>query len=293
MTISSSDSVAERFAATLKKTLTMPAGQLRTYQNGLIARLLTFAFQNSAFYAARLKPVFRSGGEPDLRAWDEIPVLRRSDLTQQIDRINPERVPDDAGAISSRRTSGSTGQPMTFRTCWLAQVAAECMMHRHYQWHGIDIAEPMASIRYYSSGKRRCPDGLVEERWTMFGAGAPHHTLDVREPTECIVGWLERCGAKQLTTFPSLALDLCAQGFAPRISALNIGKIVGISETVTDHARMLIKDRLGWQIAQIYACAEMGCIALQSPVDSRYLICEETVLVEILDESDRPVPPGH
>lgn len=292
MTVNPSDSVAERFAATLKNTLTMPVGRLRTYQNGLMTRLLTFAFQNSAFYAERLKPVFRSGGDPDLRAWDEIPVLRRSDLTQQIDRINPERVPDEAGAISSRRTSGSTGQPMTFRTCWLAQVAAECMMHRHYQWHGIDIAEPMASIRYYSSGKRRCPDGLVEERWTMFGAGAPHHTLDVREPTECIVGWLKRCGAKQLMTFPSLALDLCAQEFSARIRALNIGKIVGISETVTDHARTLVHDRLGWKISQIYACAEMGCIALQSPVDTRYLICEETVLVEILDEWDRPVPPG-
>lgn len=292
MTASSPDSVTERFAATLARTLTMPAAQLRDYQNALIARLLTFASQNSDFYRERLKPVFRSGDEPDLRAWHDIPVLRRTDLVQQIDRINPVRTPAEVGPVSDRRTSGSTGQPMTFRTCWLAQIAAECMMHRHYRWHGIDIDAPMASIRYFSLGTRRCPDGVIDDRWTMFGAGAPHHTLDVREPTECIVNWLERCGASQLITFPSLALDLCAPELSPRVRALNFGNIVGISETITDHARAIVRQHLGWEIAQIYACAEMGCIALQSPFDRRYLICEETVLVEILDEADGPMPPG-
>lgn len=293
MTVSSPDSVVERFAATLRNTQTMPAAQLRNYQNGLLTRLLTFAFQNSAFYAERLKPLFRSSESPDLRAWNEIPVLRRSDLAEQIGRINPERVPDEVGAISTRRTSGSTGQPMAFRICWLAQIAAECMMHRHHKWHGVDIAKPMASIRYYSSGKRRCPDGLIEDRWTMFGEGAPHHTLDVREPIECIVTWLERGGAKQLTTFPSLALDLCTANYSSRIRSLKMEKVIGISETLTYQARSIIAEQLGWEMAQIYACAEMGCIALQSPADSRYLICEESVLVEILDVANQPVQPGH
>jgi phenylacetate-coenzyme A ligase PaaK-like adenylate-forming protein len=62
-----------------------------------------------------------------------------------------------------------------------------------------------------------------------------------------------------------------------RVAALNLRKVVGISEVVTDDMRASVRRQLGCEIAQIYACAEMGCIALQSAHDDEYLICEETV----------------
>src|SRR5262249_9435208 len=64
------------------------------------------------------------------------------------------------------------------------------------------------------------------------------------------------------------------------------------SESVTPYLRDLVSERLGCEIAQAYACGEMGCIALQSPHDHSYYVCEETVLVEILDDAGNAVQPG-
>lgn len=290
-TAAETHTVHARFAETLERTQWMARERLQAYQDGLLEHLLIFAHDNSAFYRARLSPIFQAG-QPALKRFTEIPVLTRDDLAQHGDAINPAAIPDALGAVRMRQTSGSTGAAMRFRTCDLALVSAECMMHRHYRWHGIDVTAPMVSVRYYGSSARQCPDGVTEQRWTSFGPGAPHHTLDIHEPTGGIVDWLARRAPRQMITFPSLALDLGLRADRARWCDAPLHKIVGISETITREQRQAIRERLGCEIAQIYACSEMGCIALQSPADDRYLVCEESVLVEILDDDGQPVRAG-
>jgi phenylacetate-CoA ligase len=248
-----------------------------------------FAHRHSPFYQERLQPLFRGGEAADLGAWRDIPLLRRADLENDIDRINPKDIPADFGRVTTLRTSGSSGSRLSFRTCMLARIAAECMMHRLYEWHGFDTTRAMASIRWYGSRQRQYPDGITEERWSFAGERGPHHTLDLRHPVPDLVEWLLRRGPSYLLTFPSVAYDI-AQFCAGRCGAVT--KIVGISEVVTPEIRTVVRDRIGCDIAQIYACSEMGCIALQSPLDDSYFACEETVLVEILDKSGEPVRPG-
>ena len=85
----------EQFAATLARTERLPRAQFFDYRNGLLRRLASFAFAQSPFYRGRLAPLFRGGGEPDLKAWREIPILRKADLQNEIDRINPASPPAD------------------------------------------------------------------------------------------------------------------------------------------------------------------------------------------------------
>src|SRR5271166_5746047 len=165
MNDASQASIYQRFAATLERTQWLTRAELDAYREHLLRRLVLFASTHSPFYRERLKPLFRGSSEPQLNAWGEVPLLRRSDLECDIERINPVSVPDEVGTLWTMRTSGTTGGRATFRTCMLARVAAECMMHRHYCWHELDLGAAMASVRYYSSGSRTYPEGVTERNW--------------------------------------------------------------------------------------------------------------------------------
>jgi phenylacetate-CoA ligase len=281
----------DRFAATLTRTERLPRPALEAYQQSLLKRLLSFAFENSPFYRDRLEVLFRSGGDPDLKYWTDVPVLTRRDLSEHLDRINPVHMTNEVGAITTRKTSGTTTSGLQFRTCDIARLAAEAMMHRLYRWHGFDLGSSLASIRYYSSGRRNYPQGITEPYW-CFGHPAPHHTLDSRTPVQEMLRWLERNQPRYLLTFPSVAHDIAAALTADRAAGLGLKSIVGISELVSSDTAADVREATGCDIVQIYACAEMGCVALQSETDDEFGICEETVFVEILDADDRPVGPG-
>jgi phenylacetate-CoA ligase len=227
-----------------------------------------------------------------LDAWSEIPLLRRSELISEIERIKPVQIPAEAGTVSTVRTSGTTAGRVAFQTCMLARIAAECMMHRHYSWHALDLTAPMASVRFYSSGRRTCPDGVTEQNWSAVTPGATHHTMDVREPVGDIIAWLAQRAPRYLLTFPSMMHDLAQHPDAAAVAELKLGKMIGISESLTPYTRDVVHKRFGCEITQIYACAEMGCIALQVPRDGHYETCEETVFLEILDDDGNPTKPG-
>jgi phenylacetate-CoA ligase len=291
--MSEGDDVYSRFAENLARTERMPRNALNAYRDALLRRLVSFARANSPFYRDRLAPVFHTGDTPDLQRWREVPILRRSDIERDIDRINPAELPPDIGEVTIRRSSGTTGQSgMTFRICALVRIADACLMQRLYRWWGYDDAAPMASIRHYTMNDRGFPNGKVEMQWSYPGRPAPHYSLDLRTSTANMIAWLVRHRPKYLLTFPSVAQELAGHPDARRIAELGLKGVVAISEIVSDDASELVLKSFGCEIAQIYGCSEMGAVALQSPDDGTLLICEENVLVELLDDHDQPVEPG-
>ena len=280
------------FGSTLETMETGPRAQIVAWQADQLGQLTLFSSIESPFYAERLAPLFRKGGAPDFSAWYEVPALTRAELAAEIDRINPASTPPEVGPVSTRRTSGTTGDRVTFRTCTLAQCAAEVMMHRLYRWHGFDLHAPLASIRFYSSGPRTYPDGITEARWSFPGPAAPHYTIDLRTPIEDLIEWLVRRRPTYLLTFPSIAHEIAEHPQASLVKELGLKAIVGISEIVSADARAAVWKNLGCPIVQIYACAEMGCIGLQPQAGDELLLCDETVLTEILDVDGKPVEPG-
>jgi phenylacetate-CoA ligase len=282
----------EQFAATLARTEMLPRPQLVDYRNGLLRRLASFAFARSPFYRDRLAPLFRGSAEADLSAWGEVPILRKADLQNEIDRINPESPPAEIGELFTITTSGTTADPVQFRGCAIARTAEAVMMHRLYRWHGFDLGAPMASIRSYSAGRNAYPEGTTEARWSFPGPQAAHHLLDLRTSVDNIIRWLAARRPAYLLTFPSLAHDIAQHPRASEVAEIGLKHIVAISEIVTDDTRAAVRAHLGCEIAQIYGCSEVGAIALQSEAEGSLSICDESVLVELLDDSGEPVGPG-
>jgi phenylacetate-CoA ligase len=291
--MSEGDDVYSRFAENLARTERMSRSALNAYRDALLRRLVGFARANAPFYRDRLAPLFHTGDMPDLQRWREIPILRRSDVERDIDRINPAKLPPDIGEVTFRRSSGTTGaNGMTFRICALVRIADACLMQRLYRWWGYDDASPMASIRHYRTNDRAFPNGKVEMQWSYPGRPAPHYSLDLRTSTANMIAWLTRHRPRYLLTFPSIAQELARHPEAKRVTELGLQGVVAISEVVSDDASELVRQTFGCEIAQIYGCSEIGAVALQSPDDGALLVCEESVLVELLDDNDQPVEPG-
>jgi len=291
--MSEGDDVYSRFAENLARTERMPRSALNAYRGALLRRLVSFAHASSPFYHDRLAPLFRSSDTPDLQRWREVPILRRADIERDIDRINPATLPPDIGEVTIRRSSGTTGEGgMTFRICAPVRIADACMMQRLYRWWGYDDAAPMASIRHYTMNDRNFPNGKVEMQWSYPGRPAPHYSLDLHTSAANMIAWLVRHRPRYLLTFPSVAQELASHPDAKRISDLGLKGVVAISEVVSDDARELVHTTFGCEVAQIYGCTEMGAIALQSSDDGTLLVCDESVLVELIDDDDQPVEPG-
>jgi len=284
-----SDPVYEEFAATLDRTSQLSGTALDKYRNGLITRLVNFAHVHSPFYRERLAPLFRESDEPNLQAWRDIPILTREELQSNIDRINPNYLPKECGEVSMHRTSGTTGSRIGFRSCEIVQIAETCMMHRLYRWHGFDLTAPMASIRAYG---QRNTNVKPAARWAFPGPNAPHYKLHLKTPTEDQINWLIQIRPTYLMTYPSIAHELADDPQSHRLTEIGLKGIVGLSEVAHDDFRAAVRARFGFDLAQIYGCSEMGAIALQSAAEDGLSVCEETVLVEILDEKDKPVEPG-
>jgi phenylacetate-CoA ligase len=291
--MSEGDDVFRRFAENLTRTERMPRSALNAYRSALLRRLVSFARASSPFYRDRLAPLFRSGDTPDLQRWREVPILRRVDVERDIDRINPAELPPEIGEVTIRRSSGTTGPSgMTFRICALVRIADACLMQRLYRWWNYDDTAPMASIRHYTINDRGFPNGKVEMQWSYPGAPAPHYSLDLRTSAADMIEWLVRHRPRYLLTFPSVAQELASHPGSKRIAELGLKGVVAISEVVSDDASELVRKTFGCEVAQIYGCSETGAVALQSPDDGTLLVCEESVLVELLDDNDRPVEPG-
>jgi phenylacetate-CoA ligase len=291
--MSGGDDVYSRFAENLARTERMPRSALNAYRSALLRRLISFAHVNSPFYRERLAPLFRSSDTPDLQRWRELPILQRADIERDIGRINPVELPPEIGEVTIRRSSGTTDPSgMTFRICALVRIADACLMQRLYRWWGYDDAAPMASIRHYTTNDRGFPNGKVEMQWSYPGSPAPHYSLDLRTSAANMIEWLVRHRPRYLLTFPSIAQELASHTEAKRVTELGLKGVVAISEVVSDDARELVRRIFGCEVAQIYGCTEMGAVALQSPDDGTLLVCEENVMVELLDDHDQPVEPG-
>ena len=97
-----------------------PAERMLAYQHEQLGHLLTHARANSPFYATRLDAVFRPDGTIDFGRWNEIPILKRSDLVEHRESMLAANVPPHHGRAEDYKTSGSTGVPITVRANGIA-----------------------------------------------------------------------------------------------------------------------------------------------------------------------------
>lgn len=266
--------------------------QLLSYQQERVRALLAHAAEHSPYYRETLG----AGG------LDAQPTLTKQTLVEQWDRIVCEPrlrralVESHAGGDDADRpllgdyevfsTSGSSGLRGLF-------------VYSPREWT-VALAHTMRALARTGArpGERTvgigAPPGvhMSQRIYVALQAGEAPPQLSALTPLDEMVAALNAFQPQILLGYPTVAALLAAEQLAgrlrisPRLAAFG-------SEPLTPAIRAIVADAWGMDPSEYYSSTEAATIASSTPEHPRALeIFEDQYVIEVVDEQDRPVPPG-
>ncbi len=244
-------------------------------------------FQSShSFYHRFLK-----SKQAHISNWLDIPVINKSDFQVDIHEIIPN---GRLRNLHVHNTSGSTGTPFYFaknKFChamtW-AHTDAKLMEHRlelggslQARFYGI----PLGGMKYY---KERLKDKLsARVRYPVFDLSDEKLSVVLedfkRKPFIYINGY-----TSSLVVF---AKFLIGQGIILKDICPTLQCVMPTSEVCDDIDRLNLEKGFGVKVVNEYGAAELDVIGFEDP-DGDFVLNEETLYVEVLDDNNLPVEPG-
>lgn len=214
-------------------------------------------------------------------------------LTKPLVRANGEAlVSSRAGKLVKYNTGGSSGEPLVFYM-GMGRVSHDVAAKwRATRWWGVDIGDPEI-VLWGSPVELGKQDRVKAIRDRLFRSHLLPAFQMSAEQMDRYLDEVERLRPKMLFGYAS-ALALLARHAQERARNLaNLGVRVAFTtgETLYPDQREVIEGVFGAPVANGYGSRDAGFIAHQCPSGSMHLSAEH-IVVELLDESGRAVPPG-
>ena len=272
---------------------------LEAHQADALRNLREYAYAHSPFYQR-----FHYGltGAP----LQELPVLTKAMVMENFDELVTDRAIRLEGVKAHLKnltgderflrryrviaTSGSSGHPGVFlfnRAEWITVLAS---FARAREWGGVklDLTRRVktATVASTSAFHMSTRVNATAHSWWM-----PEIRLAASEPLETIV---ERLGAWQpevLIAYASMARILADEQLAGRLE-IAPRAVFTSSEVLTQETRRRVVQAWGECLFNQYAATESGSLAAECERHRGMHIMEDLVIVEVVDQDNRPVPPG-
>ncbi|WP_018876694.1 phenylacetate--CoA ligase family protein [Thioalkalivibrio sp. ALE31] len=246
---------------------------------------------------ARQVPFYREwwaqqGGAPaDFSGIDDLqrlPVVDKVLIREQGEAWRAE----GAGNLEAQRTSGSSGEPLSF---WLGadrigmDIAARW---RATRWWGVDVGD-RELVLWGSAVENEAQNRVRAWRDRLFRS----HLVPARDLNpdrlDRIIEQIRQRRPRMLFGYPSVLSRVVwrARERGQRLDDLGIRVAFTTSEVLRPEWREVIGDVLGCGVANEYGARDAGFIARECPAGGMH-ITAEALIVEILDDEGRPVPPG-
>ncbi len=256
------------------------------YQNRRLRWVVASAYERVPYY----RRLFDEAGitPDDIRTVEDlggIPLTSRADIQSQGPAAVCARGVQPA-TLRARRTSGSSGAPLTIRRHWSEDKLLD--LHRRLtraRMLGGGLRPRSASIELDP------PDPAWVRRVVFHRLLRRHLHLHWRLPYQEIVRQLAAFRPRVIGGMPSL---LC--GFADQLTPADRERIrpaflYAFSEMMTPGMREHVEEAFGAPVRQSYGSHELDMIAAECPQGGLYHVCERSVIVEVLRDG-RPVGPG-
>jgi phenylacetate-CoA ligase len=254
---------------------------LREYQSTCLRALVQHAHRNVPFYRRKMSLAGVSPG--DIRSVNDLhalPLCSRAEM-QSLDAN------DCASGLLRRgnhieRTSGSSGTPLTIRRSWAEQnLMLAFRMQAFKQW-GFNWSMRRVVIDHFNETMR-----LAAGRPRLYEKVGllPRLVLDWQSPKEELVKRICSFHPDSIGGAPTLIAD-----FARKLNDLDRQKLGSArvvftgSEQLTDADRLAIESGFGLPVIDVYGSSEVVFIGAQTPGESGYKICDESVIVEVLKD---------
>lgn len=243
--------------------------------------------QNNSFYQHFLN----SKGDKKIQKWEDIPIIQKKDFQVNIEQII------EGGSLDKlhvHSTSGSTGTPFYFAKNKFCHAMTWAHTDSKLLEHGINIGSslqarfygiPLEGFKYY---KERFKDFLgARVRYPVFDL-SNENLLKVLEDFkvkkfEYINGY-----TSSLVVF---AKFLIARNIVLKEVCPTLRLVMPTSEVCDDIDRKNLEKGFGVKVVNEYGAAELDVIAMED-VDGDFVLNEETLFVEILNDDNFPVKPG-
>ena len=273
--------------------------QLRFYQTHALYLLRRHAYARSPFYDRFHRNLMD-------RPFRELPVLTRDMLMEHIDELVTDRrirLADVERHVTSTRgrerfqgrywinaTSRGSGQPdilLFNQSEWAAILAAHARARR---WAGIHL-DLARQVRYALVSSTHPWDISTQVGTTMPGWWSPTLFLDAGTPSATMVEQLNAWQPEVLTAKPSVLHRLADEQHAGRLCIAPKRMFTG-SEMMTGAIRHRIEAVWGQPLFDQYTTTAAGVIAAECAEHRGMHILEDQVILEVVDEHNRPVPLG-
>jgi phenylacetate-CoA ligase len=261
---------------------------LRSLQSIQLAARLNHAARHSSYF----RPLLGKDAilpEDAFSVLQSLPVLTRTDLQERAGTLVCE-LGKEHGAVTEKRTTGSTGQPVAVQCSATAFALRGALTIRNYRWSSVALEKSFAAIRSgLAPGKA---EGVTNQSWggamaRLFATG-PSFGLGLDQPLPVQANWLRQHKPAYLLTYPSnlrVLLDVMPSPWDGLLSVMCIG------ESVPAELRAVLRSRWGVPLFDQYSSEELGSIAAQCGHGS-YHTMAESLHVEVLRDDGTSCQPG-
>jgi putative adenylate-forming enzyme len=288
-----------RLRQVLRRRERWDRSRLHDHQQRELSRLRSFAVEHSAFYQRCHAGLTHSPLE-------ELPVLTKAALMDHFDEISTDssvRLADlqtyldglrgnerFAGRYWVSATSGSSGRRSIIPNDpdeWATIIASYA---RANEWagirsgltHRISMAVVSSTTAWHQSSRVAA---------TVHSPFIYSQRLDAASRLPEIVARLNDLQPDVLIAYASMIRILADEQLAGRLR-ITPRAVNSSSEVLTPEARALATAAWGVPPYNVYAATETGGIAAECREHHGLHLFEDLVVPEVVDENDRPVPPG-
>jgi phenylacetate-CoA ligase len=280
-----------------------PRERLLEYQRDRLRKIVQHAVAHSPYYRQVIGHICDDGdaGKGDI-SLQQLPVLTKPILMAQFDRIVTDRrlrlaeaeehVAGEHAAeplfgeyrvVGSGGTTGQRGVAVYDQAAWELAVATLLRM--------LKVQEISAETRVLGIGAPT-PLHITNRMFAELRAGrADVPRLAVTTPLPEVVEALNAYQPQALITYPSFIRSLAEEQRAGRLQ-IAPRKLCSAAETLTQDVRDLARETWGAPVLNAYGATEAGVIGTECPWTAGLHVAEDMLVVEVLDENDRPVPAG-
>jgi phenylacetate-CoA ligase len=252
------------------------------------------AFLRSKFFEHKnlfYQNFLNSNGVKNIQKWEDIPIIQKRDFQVNIEQIIR------GGSLKNlhiHSTSGSTGTPFYFAKNKFCHAMTWAHTDAKLLEHSIKIGSslqarfygiPLGGIKYYKERFKDFLGGRV--RYPVFDL-SDENLLKVLQDFrskkfEYINGY-----TSSLVVF---AKYLIARNIVLKEICPSLRLVMPTSEVCDVIDRKNLEKGFGVKVFNEYGAAELDVIAMED-VDGDFVLNEETLFVEILDDDNLPVKPG-
>ena len=271
--------------AELRKIIALSEEQYPAFVEDQKRNIVAFHLENNSFYQELV-------GATIIKNWNDLPILNKKNLQKPLlERLSNGFSPKN---IYVNKTSGSSGDPFIFAKDKYCHALTWSSIIYRFGWHNINF-NTSYQARFYGipmdfigNKKERFKDVLSKRfRFSIFDLS------DV--VLEKILKKFQKKKFDYINGYTSsivlFAKFLQKKNIVLKEICPSLKVCMVTSEMLFEDDKQLLEKQFGIPIVNEYGASELDLIAFENP-DGEWQVNSETLFVEILDDTNQPVPYG-